>query len=206
VTTAHRAALLLRVSTDRQTPENQRAALERMAAVRGLEVVEVYEEVVSGASIRRDVLDEVLAAAHRGEFSVLLVWALDRLSRRGVLHTLGVIDDLARRGVRVLSASEPWTDVDGPVRELLVSIFAWVARQERERLRERVLAGLDRARREGKRIGRPKRLVRLDEDRALRLVSEGLSVRAVARQLGVPVSTAQRALRRARARAETPGA
>jgi len=87
---------------------------------------------------------------------------------------------------------------------LLVSIFAWVARQERERLRERVLAGLDRARRQGKKIGRPKRLVRLDEDRALRLVGEGRSVRAVARQLGVPVSTAQRALRRARTRAETP--
>jgi DNA invertase Pin-like site-specific DNA recombinase len=79
VTAPRRCALYLRVSTDRQNCENQRPALEQLAAARGLEVVRVYEEQVSAVAKHRPEWEAVKAAAHRGEFQVLVVFALDRV-------------------------------------------------------------------------------------------------------------------------------
>ena len=83
----------------------------------------------------------------------MLVWVLDRLSREGVAATLEIINRLAQYKVRVLSLQESWTEVEGPLQELLLSIVAWVARMESERRSERARAGLARA--QGKRLGRP---------------------------------------------------
>ena len=96
--------------------------------------------------------------------------------------------------MEILSAREPWLDTAGPARSLLLSIFAWVAEQERERMIERTIAGMERAKRAGKVIGRPKKAISLSSVRALR--AQGLSVRAVARRLKVPASTLHRALKR----------
>jgi DNA invertase Pin-like site-specific DNA recombinase len=138
-------AVYLRVSTDRQT-------VERLAMARGFEPV-VFEEVES-ASKASPVLDRLLADAHAGRVAAVAVWALDRMHRSmtGAINTVLELDLL---GVPVLSVREGWLDTSGPVRPLLVAIFGWVAEQERERLRERTRAGMERARREGKRIGRP---------------------------------------------------
>ena len=101
-------------------------------------------------------LSEVYRDAWLGRFTYLLVWSLDRLTREGVSATLEVIEQIGRYGVTVTSLQESWTEVDGPLRELLLSIVAWVARMESDRRSERTKAGLNRAVAEGKTLGRPK--------------------------------------------------
>lgn len=114
---------------------------------------EVQESAWKGA--QQKALAEVFQDARLGKYGVLLVWALDRLSREGVSATLEIIDRLGKSGVQVVSVQESWTEVDGPLRELLLSIVAWVARMESQRRSERVKAGIARARAEGKTWGRP---------------------------------------------------
>ena len=101
--------------------------------------------------------------------------------------------ELDRLGVWVLSARESWLDTDSPVRPLLVAIFGWVAEQERTRLIERTKAGLERARREGKRLGRPPASpVMLHAARDL--VAAGVPVAEAARQKGLSRSSLRRFL------------
>lgn len=192
--TPRRAALLLRVSTDEQTIETQRPDVEQLARARGFEVVTVYEEQASGVAKGRSVLRSMLDAAHRGAFEVVIVWALDRLGR-SMFETIETVRTLDRAGVEILSVREPWLDTAGPARSLLLSIFAWVADFERARLVERTLAGMERARRAGKRIGRPEKGIPMTLARSLH--AEGLSVRAIAQRLKVPPSTLRRAFARA---------
>ncbi len=186
-----RAVLYLRTSTTEQHTGNQRPELEQLAIARGWTLATVYEEQASAAKAR-PALQRLLTDAHRRAFDVLLVWSLDRLGRSmtGNVQTVLALDQL---GVRVVSFREPWLDSQGPVRELLVAIFGWIAQQEREQLVARTKAGLDRARKQGKTLGRPRRI--FDLERALELKAQGLSVRQLAQHLRVPRSTIDRVLR-----------
>jgi DNA invertase Pin-like site-specific DNA recombinase len=151
-----KVSIWLRASDPSQHPENQLPELKAWAVRRGFEVVQVYtvqESAWKGA--HQKALTQVYQDARRGQFQVLLVWALDRLSREGVSATLEIIERLGRYGVKVLSLQEAWTEVEGPMQELLLSIVAWVARMESNRRSERTKAGLGRAVAEGKRLGRP---------------------------------------------------
>lgn len=184
-----RVAIYLRVSTPEQDLSNQRGELTELASARRWEIVRVYEETASAAR-ERPVLQQVLADAHRGAWSVLLIWAIDRLGR-SLAGNLQTVLQLDRSGVEVISLREPWLDTRGPVRPLLLSIFSWVAEQERVRLGERTRAGLKRARSQGKKLGRPERIVPLERIRLLR--ARGLSWRAISAKTGVPKSTLERA-------------
>jgi putative DNA-invertase from lambdoid prophage Rac len=150
--------------------------------------VAVFEEKASAVKHRPE-FEKMRLAAHEGRFDVLLVWSLDRLGR-SMVGNLQTVLELDRVGVHVVSMREPWLDMTGPVRSLLVGIFGWVAEQERLQLVSRVRAGIERARREGKRLGRPPADVDLDE--ALRLRHRGVSIRDTARKLGVGSSTMHR--------------
>ncbi len=132
-----RAALYVRVSSREQTTENQRRELRQWAELLGLDVVAVYADTASGARGDRAVRTGVLAGAHRRTFDVLLLWSLDRLTCEGVGAMARYMDQLRAAGVRVLSHQEPWLDTAGPVGELLIAIFGWVAQQERQRIGER---------------------------------------------------------------------
>ncbi|MEM9693189.1 MAG: recombinase family protein [Myxococcota bacterium] len=186
-----RAAMYLRVSTDGQTTDNQRPALERMAERRGLEVTVVYEEAVSGRATKRPEFDRMMTAAHRGEFDVVLIWAIDRFGR-SMAKNVEAITALDERGVEVVSHQEEWLTMRGPTRGLLVSVFSWVAEQEAERRSERTKEGLRRARREGKTLGRPR--VHVDVTKARKLREKGDSIRTIAKKLKTSPATIQRAL------------
>lgn len=137
---APRCALYLRVSTEGQNIDVQRPDIDRLVAARGYEVVETYEEQASAVKAR-PAYERMLADAKRGRFTVLVVWALDRFGRslQGNVNAILALDKL---GVKIVSVREPWLDTAGPVRELLVAIFSWVAQQERARLIERTRAGI----------------------------------------------------------------
>jgi DNA invertase Pin-like site-specific DNA recombinase len=186
--TIMKAAVYVRVSTDRQTVQNQLADLERLAQARGYEVT-IYEEVESAAKAR-PVLDRLLADARAGRVQAVAVWALDRL-HRSMVGAIQTVLELDRLGVRVLSARESWLDTDSPVRPLLVAIFGWVAEQERTRLIERTRAGMARARQEGKKIGRP-RTSTVMLHAAADLVRTGVPVAEAARSKGVSRASLRR--------------
>jgi DNA invertase Pin-like site-specific DNA recombinase len=149
-------ALWCRVSTDEQTTDNQLTQLRQMAERRGWTVVTEYVLTESAWNGKhRATLNRAMQSARLGEYDVLLVWALDRLSREGVEATLGILRRFRQHGVPVVSLQEPWTDTGDPhLAELLSSIFAWMAHAESERRSERTKAGLARRKAEGKPIGR----------------------------------------------------
>jgi putative DNA-invertase from lambdoid prophage Rac len=179
-----------------QTIENQRPDLEQLAKVRGFEITGEYPEAESTKK-HRPVFARMLDDARRGAFDVLLIWALDRFGRDHVGNMLDV-RELDRLNIRIVSVEEAWLDTTGPTRGLLVSIFSWVAEQERERRSERTKAGLARVRahgsRSGKPIGRPRRLdaktIADVRDRAAR----GESTRKIAEALSMPRRTVRQAL------------
>jgi putative DNA-invertase from lambdoid prophage Rac len=145
-----RIATYCRVSTEDQTAANQLPEVEAVALSRG-EIVLREVETGSAAKVRPK-FEALLQAARRREFDILVVWSIDRFGR-----TMGGnvrdIEMLAEFGVDVVSCREPWLDTSGPVRELLIAILSWVAKQERARLIERTKAGMARAKAEGKKVG-----------------------------------------------------
>jgi putative DNA-invertase from lambdoid prophage Rac len=128
--------------------------------------------------------------ARRGRFKVLVIWSLDRLGRG--FSCFDAFRDLARVGVRVVSVREPWKEADGPALELLVAVMSWVSGFERQRLIERINAGLSRARREGKHLGRPR--ARPPRLAVKRLREQGMSWSGIASQLRCTASAARRAM------------
>ena len=95
----------------------------------------------------------MLDDAHRGEFSVLVIWAVDRLCRHGIEELLRLIRELRERNVSLVSHQEPWLNGTDATTELLAAVAAWVATQESVRRSERIRAGLARRRAQGKPMG-----------------------------------------------------
>ena len=193
-----RVALYLRVSTTGQTVGNQRLELEAWAARAGHEVVAVYaDEGVSGAKgrDRRPEFDRMLKDTVRRRFDLLAAWSVDRLGRSlpdlvnalKELHEAGVGLFLHQQGLDTTTAS-------GRAMFGMMGVFA---EYERCIIRERVNAGLFRARAEGRKLGRPR--VGADLERRVReLRGAGKGVKAVAKELGVGVGTVQRIDRESR--------
>lgn len=189
-----RVAIYARVSTkDKgQDTENQLLQLRQYCARQGWEIAAEYVDNVSGKTGERDAFKRLFTDASRREFDVVLVWALDRFTREGVLETFEYIRNLTRWGVQFESYSEAHFRTTGPAGELMLAIAAWIAKQERLRISERTKAGVERARRQGKHCGRPRKV--FQRDRAAELRKQGLSWRVIARQLDVPQATIRLAL------------
>lgn len=186
-----RIAIYARVSKDdgSQTPKNQLIPLRSFAKALGGAIVGEYVDYASGAGIKDRVeFLKLLDDSDKHKYDLILVTALDRLSREGISNTLGYLERLKRNGIAVKSLGESWLDTrDEGVAQLLLAIFAWVASQERRRLAERVKLGLERAKREGKVLGRPRGAL----DRGKRSVSgyhmRYAGIKKKRRKLGVRV-------------------
>lgn len=182
-TTTRRVAVYVRTSTVHQTVENQLIDLREYVAARGLSAVE-YADQISGTTDRRPGLDALMRDARRRKFDTVVVWALDRAGR-SLGHLVSLIDELQQLGVAFVSLREG-LDLSTAAGKLQLHILAALASFERERLRERTMAGLQRARSEGKQLGRPRvHPVMLDG-------VQGQSVRSLAVLWGVSKSTAAR--------------
>lgn len=194
-----KAALYARVSTrdGRQFTENQLVGMRDYARRHGWEIVREYVDRATGSKGvgDRDELAALMADAHAGHFDVALVWALDRFTREGVLEAFRYIERLNASGVQFRSVTEEHFQTSGPAGELFLAVGAWMAKQERQRLRERINAGLDRARAAGKILGRPR--VGLDLTEVARLRAEGLSLRQIAAVMKRSKSTIERGLQEA---------
>jgi DNA invertase Pin-like site-specific DNA recombinase len=182
--TSLRAALYGRVSTFvDQEPENQLQELRWYVTARGWTAVEYVDRGVSGAKDRRPALDQLLSDARRRRFDVLVCWRLDRLGRN-LKHLVTLLEELAALGIAFVSLNEG-IDATTPAGKLQMHILAAIAEFERSRIAERVKAGLQRARAQGKRLGRPRKA-------PATIAVPGGSVRAAARVWGVSKTTAAR--------------
>ena len=152
-----KCVLYLRVSKSDETqdPTNQRGPLKKLADSLGLTITKEYVDYASGGNSNRPQFQQMLADAKMRKFDLILVWSLDRFSREGISNTLGYLEALKRSGIALRSLQESWLDTsDTGVGELLISIMAWVAKQERTRISERTKAGLKTAKANGKLLGR----------------------------------------------------
>ena len=179
-------AIYARVSTNKQDNGNQLIQLREFAAKQGWTIVAEYVDTVSGSGKDRAQFDAMMLAASQKKFDVLLFWKLDRLSREGVRKTLRYLEQLDSYGVAWRSFTEPFFDSCGIMRDVVISIMATLAEQERITISDRTKAGLQRARKAGKRLGgKP---IHVDMLAVQKRRTAGESLRAIARSLNVSPS------------------
>jgi putative DNA-invertase from lambdoid prophage Rac len=148
-----KTAIYVRVSTTEQTTENQEQALVAHAQAMGWEY-EVFREQESTRKTR-PIKQELIQRLRKREFGAVLIWKLDRWAR-SLQELIMDVDDLTARGIGFIVLTAP-IDTTSASGRLMLQIFGAFAEFEREIIRERTLAGLERARRSGKKLGRPRK-------------------------------------------------
>jgi DNA invertase Pin-like site-specific DNA recombinase len=190
-----KAAIYARVSTPDQHLETQLYDLRKLAAQRGFEIVREYSDHgISGSKARRPGLDAMMADARRGEFSVVLVVAFDRIAR-STKNFLEIVDELHALNIDFLSGRE-CIDTSGPMGRMFLTMVGSIAELEKSLIVERIRAGMRRAKMEGQRLGRAP----LNVDRAaiVRDRLSGMSLTKVAKRHGVSRATVVRLVREAK--------
>jgi DNA invertase Pin-like site-specific DNA recombinase len=152
------------------------------------EIHDEYVDIISGGSPNRPEFQRMLLDASKRKFDMLLFFALDRFSREGTRKTIYYLQMLEDYGITYKSFSEQYIDSSGIFKDVIISLLSTLARQERIRTSERVLAGLARARQQGRIGGRPS----LDESIISKIKkhkSEGMSISNIAQKLNVSRGT-----------------
>jgi len=188
-----RIAIYARVSTKDQSCDLQLRDLRAYCAARGFASVHEFVDVGSGAKDTRPQLTDLMAVARKRRFDAVVVWRFDRFAR-STKHLLLALEEFRSLGIQFISYQEN-IDTSSPLGQALFTIVSAVAQLERDLIRERVSAGIRNARACGKHLGRPRRVVSLEDVRQLR--SEGASIRQIAAKLGVGYGTVRFRLRNA---------
>jgi len=178
-----RVAIYIRVSTIKQEGgvETQRQELEGYCQRRGFEIVEVYEDIgESGAKDNRPALEKLMQDARKRHFDAVIVQRLDRLGR-SVRHLLHTLDELQSLGIDFISIHQG-IDTTTPSGRMILAFLGAISEYARELIKERVRAGLERAKRQGKRLGR--KPLKIDENLIESLRNKNKSIREIARIVG----------------------
>jgi DNA invertase Pin-like site-specific DNA recombinase len=173
-----------------QDVENQLRQLRDFCSKQGWPIVREYVDHASGKHGDREQFQAMFAAASRREFDTVLFWSLDRFSREGVFETLQHLQRLTAYGVGYRSFTELYLDSCGLFKDAVISILATIAKQERVRLSERTIAGLQRAKLQGRIGGRPRK--QCDRNKLAELRRSGLSLAQIADQLSLSKTTVAR--------------
>lgn len=188
-----RVAIYARVSTADQHADMQLAELREHAQRRGWPIYKEYVDAgISGAKSSRPELDKLMAdARRRRHFSTVLVWKFDRFAR-SVSHLLAALEEFKSQGIDFVSLHES-LDTATPMGKMVFVVVAAVAELERSLITERVRAGIARARAKGKKLGRPEGS-KINVAKVMECRSRGMSIRRIAKALGIGVGSVQRAL------------
>lgn len=185
-------ALYARVSTDAQDTEVQLQPMRAHAVQRGWIIVEEFvDHGYSGAKERRPALDRLMKAAWTGQFQAVLVFRFDRFAR-STKHLISGLEKFRSLNINFISLQEQF-DTSTPIGQAMFSIIGAMAQLERDIIRERVKAGLDRARTRGVRLGRP--IASAKPDEVIELKEQGFSVPEIANRLRCSRSTVKRRMR-----------
>jgi DNA invertase Pin-like site-specific DNA recombinase len=184
-------AVYIRVSTVHQNSDNQLHELERVAALRGWNIVATFrDDGISGAKGRdqRPALDQLLKAATKREFDLIAVWSIDRLGR-SLQHLVTTVNDLHAQGVQLYFHQQA-IDTTTPSGKLMFGVFASFAEFERDLIRERIKLGLEKARKDGRRLGRPSSVTESTRAAIVELYKKGMSPKKISQTLRCGVGTA----------------
>lgn len=173
-----------RVSRDHQELDIQLAELRAAGCER------FFCEKESGAKDERRELKRMLRTVKKGD--VVIVTALDRLTRGGPFKTLSILNDITSRGAKYKSLAEPWADTTHELGEVLAALVGYIARKTRDDIIRRTTAGRERARANGVKFGRKPKLSLCDQQLARQRLAAGESQRVVARSYQVSASTISR--------------
>lgn len=172
-----------RVSTSGQTLDAQLEQLEAAGCV------SVFQETMSGARSDRPELKKALDALVEGD--VLIVTRLDRLAR-STRDLLDIVHTIETKGAKLKALTDSWADTTTPTGKLILTVLGGLAEFERSLIAERTAEGRERARRAGRRLGRPPKLSQYQRDVVLKMRREGQDNAEIARVLGVSRSTVSR--------------
>ena len=181
-----------RVSTDGQTTENQLQELRKVADRNGWQIIQEFvDHGISGAKGRdqRPAFDEMCKGVIRKEFDLVMAWSVDRLGR-SLQHLVTFLDELHSKKVD-LFLHRQGIDTTTPAGKMMFQMLGVFAEFERAMIKERINAGLARARAQGKTLGRPKVSLQV-ENKIRKLRSTGKGIRKIASELRVGVSTVKR--------------
>lgn len=179
-----KVALYLRISKESSELDNQRLVLQDYCDKMNYEIVEIYADIISGASTKRPEFNRMLSDASKHKFSLLLFYSLDRFSRSGTRDTIRYLQMLDDYNVMYKSYTEQYIDSSGIFKDVIIALLSTLAKQERIRISERVLAGLARARQQGRVGGRPS-LEDFKINKIKKLKSEGRSIISIAKELSI---------------------
>lgn len=183
-----KASIYARVSTNRQETENQIIELKDFIQGKEWELYEVYEDSDVKGDEEKPQLERLFQDAHQGKFNIIVFWAWDRITRKGPQDAFAILLKMESLGIDFWSYREQYMNTLGPWRDVVLSIITTIAAEETKRISERVKAGLKRALKEGKTLGRPQR----DDVTAREVIifrEEGMSWPQMSKRLGVPQST-----------------
>jgi len=184
-------ALYCRVSTSEQSPEMQQDSLLEYAKRRNWQVYREYvDQGISGTVESRPALNDLMADARKGKFDIVMVWRFDRFAR-SLAHLIEALNEFSRIGIDFISYTEN-IDTTTASGRLVFSMIGAIAEFERCLIRDRVKAGIDRAKRNGVKLGRPRK--GFDYKRALQLRDEGWSFRRIAKEMSVSSATVFKAI------------
>jgi DNA invertase Pin-like site-specific DNA recombinase len=182
-----RTAIYARISTSNkgQDVDNQLQVLREYCRKMNYEIINEYMDEVSGGTSERPAFKKLFADAAKRKFDLVLFWSLDRWTREGTRATIKYMETLESYGVGFKSYSEQYIDSCGIFKDVVISLLSTLARQEKVRISERVMAGLARSSKKG---GRPQIESNLIE-RIKALKGEGFSNRMIGKTLNLSHST-----------------
>jgi DNA invertase Pin-like site-specific DNA recombinase len=185
-----RIAIYARVSTDKQSTENQLLELRTLCTKLGYTIVQEYtDNGISGAKSRdeRPALNDLLKDATRRKFDMVMCWSIDRLGR-SLQHLVEILNELQALKVD-LYFQQQGMDTSTPSGRMIFSVFGAIGEFERNLLRERVLAGQQRAKANGVKLGRPSKMNDGMKSAVKLLREKGMGIKQIARELQIGVGT-----------------
>ena len=190
-----KVAIYSRVSTLDQTIDNQLLELRDHCSKMGWEIVKEYaDEGLSGTLLRdkRPALNSLIKDAYRKKFDSVVCWDISRIGR-SMKELVLFLSDMKDRDIGICSVRQGF-DTSTTMGEMMFQFVGILSSWEREMIRERTLAGLDRARSEGKTLGRKKVITDEITSKIVKLRSIGRSIRDIASEVGVSRGTVSNVL------------
>jgi DNA invertase Pin-like site-specific DNA recombinase len=194
-----KVAIYARISTDKQESENQLSELRSFCKRSEYEIHGEYVDVITGSTADRNRFKDLLSDAHKRKFDMVLFWSLDRFSREGSRKTLELLTTLESYGVSFKSYTEQYVDTAGIFKDAIIALLAALAKQERQRIQERVKAGINTKKKNVQNLGKKWKWGRTPvpeetQQHILELRMKGLSMRKVAEEVGVSLGSVHKTL------------
>jgi len=177
-----------RISKDSSDNQNQLMILRDYCKSMNYEIVDEYNDVISGGTSKRPAFNQMMKDASKRKFDILLFFALDRFTREDTRKTIQYLQMLEDYGVSYKSFTEQYIDSSGIFKDVIIALLSTLAKQEKVRISERVQAGLSKARQQGRIGGRPS-LEAVKINKIKKLKNQGMSIVAISKELKISRGT-----------------